>query len=69
MIQSLSLSELFLRWNWFSKHEMETLSEGLFSNKNLTEENIFQIKDVVKELKSSKPIQYILSESFFCDLM
>ena len=35
MIQSLSLSELFLRWNWFSKHEMETLSEGLFSNKNL----------------------------------
>ena len=40
----------------------------VFSNKNLTEENIFQIKDVVKELKSSKPIQYILSESFFCNL-
>eukprot|EP00943_MAST-04B_sp_MAST-4B-sp1_P005093 g5093.t1 len=35
LIQSLSLKQLFLRWNCFSKHEMEPLSEGLFSNKNL----------------------------------
>jgi Ca2+-binding EF-hand superfamily protein len=35
LIQSLSLKQLFLRWNCFSKHEMEPLSEGIFSNKNL----------------------------------
>ena len=40
----------------------------VFSNEYLTEEDIVKIKNVVKELKSYKPIQYILSESFFCDL-
>ena len=36
----------------------------VFSNEYLTEEDIVKIKNVVKELKSYKPIQYILSESF-----
>ena len=42
-----------------------TRSEIIFYNNNLNQDQILQLNKVIDELKKGKPIQYILSETFF----